>query len=320
MKTYLLPERGEFYKANLHCHTTLSDGDLTPEQVKEEYGKRGYQIVAYTDHEVVYCHNDLSDDTFLAINGYEIDISDSAEPDGHFRRCYHFNAYALESGDTSALLPKPAYGDMPAINRFIQKLNDSGFLVCYNHPYWSLQTMDDYRSLDGLFAVEILNYGAYNGDGVDGEQAHVYDTMLRLGKRLCCVAADDNHNRRPLDHPQSDSFGGFVMIKAENLDYTSVMTALKNGDFYASSGPEIYALYAQDGRIHVRCSPAIRISLQTAGRRCGSVVAREGETFSEAAFEFLPKDRYIRIEVTDRQGKRANSRAYFTEELTGVPK
>lgn len=34
---YLLPKEGTFYKANLHCHTVVSDGDLTPEQVKEAY-------------------------------------------------------------------------------------------------------------------------------------------------------------------------------------------------------------------------------------------------------------------------------------------
>ena len=33
---YLLPKEGTFYKANLHCHTVVSDGDLTPEQVKDE--------------------------------------------------------------------------------------------------------------------------------------------------------------------------------------------------------------------------------------------------------------------------------------------
>ena len=37
MKKYLLPENLTPYKANLHCHTTISDGVWTPEQVKEEY-------------------------------------------------------------------------------------------------------------------------------------------------------------------------------------------------------------------------------------------------------------------------------------------
>ena len=35
MRKYLLPEEGHFYKANLHCHSNISDGSLTPEQIKE---------------------------------------------------------------------------------------------------------------------------------------------------------------------------------------------------------------------------------------------------------------------------------------------
>ena len=41
MKKYLLPEEGQFYKANLHCHTTVSDGSLTPEEIKAAYKARG---------------------------------------------------------------------------------------------------------------------------------------------------------------------------------------------------------------------------------------------------------------------------------------
>ena len=46
MKDYdFFPGEGKFYKANLHCHTVISDGKLTKEQIKEEYQKRGYSIV-----------------------------------------------------------------------------------------------------------------------------------------------------------------------------------------------------------------------------------------------------------------------------------
>ena len=35
MKHHLLPETGRFYKANLHRHTTVSDGEGTPEEVNK---------------------------------------------------------------------------------------------------------------------------------------------------------------------------------------------------------------------------------------------------------------------------------------------
>ena len=42
MRKYLLPETGHFYKANLHAHSTLSDGRLTPEELKAAYKAHGY--------------------------------------------------------------------------------------------------------------------------------------------------------------------------------------------------------------------------------------------------------------------------------------
>ena len=56
MKKYLLPRNGKFYKANMHAHTTVSDGRLSPEEMKRAFMERGYSIVAFTDHEVMVPH------------------------------------------------------------------------------------------------------------------------------------------------------------------------------------------------------------------------------------------------------------------------
>ena len=39
VKTYLLPGSGFDYKANLHCHTTVSDGKFTPEEIRDAVEK-----------------------------------------------------------------------------------------------------------------------------------------------------------------------------------------------------------------------------------------------------------------------------------------
>lgn len=59
-KISLLPETGNFYKANLHCHTVISDGKLTPEEVKKAYMEQGYSVVAYTDHRNYQWHKELT--------------------------------------------------------------------------------------------------------------------------------------------------------------------------------------------------------------------------------------------------------------------
>ena len=56
MRKYLLPNEGQFYKANLHCHTTVSDGKLQPEIVKKVYKANGYSVVAFTDHDLMLPH------------------------------------------------------------------------------------------------------------------------------------------------------------------------------------------------------------------------------------------------------------------------
>lgn len=49
------------YKANLHTHTTRSDGGLSPQYVVDKYHHLGYQILAITDHnEVTYPWTSLS--------------------------------------------------------------------------------------------------------------------------------------------------------------------------------------------------------------------------------------------------------------------
>ena len=61
----LIDKNRNFYKANLHCHTTLSDGKLTRDDVKAAYKERGYSIVAFTDHEHLIDNSDLNDDGFM---------------------------------------------------------------------------------------------------------------------------------------------------------------------------------------------------------------------------------------------------------------
>ena len=73
----LLPREGNFYKANLHCHSVISDGRKTVEELKEFYKAHGYSVLAFTDHDVLLSHQDLTDDTFLALNGFEVECNEA---------------------------------------------------------------------------------------------------------------------------------------------------------------------------------------------------------------------------------------------------
>jgi hypothetical protein len=80
MRKYLLPEKGKFYKVNMHSHSTLSDGRQTPEELKEAYLKKGYSAIAFTEHGELHDLNHLTDENFIAIKSYEIDFRQQAHP------------------------------------------------------------------------------------------------------------------------------------------------------------------------------------------------------------------------------------------------
>ena len=65
MKKYILPNNVNWYRANMHCHSNISDGSFTPDKIKKEYKKMGYSIVAFTDHDILLDHSYLNDEDFL---------------------------------------------------------------------------------------------------------------------------------------------------------------------------------------------------------------------------------------------------------------
>lgn len=313
----LLPQAGQFYKANLHCHTVLSDGHWTKEQVKDAYQKRGYSIVAFTDHRHYGWHPELMDAGFIPLAAYEADLNEPFPPSGSFQRVrtWHLNFYdtapQTRKGFT-ALQPPQNYGDIAGLNAFIARQNADGFLCCYNHPYWSLQCCEDYKGLRGAFAMEIYNHGC-ELDGLYGYAPQAYDEMLRATQKpLFCVATDDNHDSYEPGDPRCDSFGGWTMLKLPSLSYENVISALKRGNFYASTGPELHELYILDGVLHVKCSPVEKIYVVTQGRRCLMELAPVGENaLTEAAFPLTGDEGYIRVDCRDASGHHAYSNAYF---------
>ena len=336
MKKYLLPENGNFYKANLHSHSDISDGVLSPEEMKKHYMEQGYSIIAYTDHDVLIPHNDLTDENFLALNGYEVEINEfednerfwfskachicliALEPDNFKQVCFSGKNYlfgnALKYADKVEFYEDSANFvreyTPESISYIMKQGREKGFFVTYNHPGWSLEDYNDYTKYEHMSAMEICNYGACYCGYVD-YNPRVYDDMLRSGKKIFCIAADDNHNGFP------DSFGGFIVIKADKLEYRTITKALEEGNFYASQGPEIKELWCEDGKMHVKCSAAYGIYFSSGIRWTHCTVANKGETLEYACCDIsrLPKDTYVRVTITDHNGKHANSNAYFLNEI-----
>ena len=333
MKIYLDSNKN-YYKANMHCHSTNSDGKATPEKLKEEYMKRGYSIIAYTDHEHIIANNHLTDENFVAITSFEMNIGEKTTPWNSFTRQFHrtthLNLYATTPDNDITICASPEkdkwgseelrstvkYDGLhsmrnhtpEAISKIIEFAHEKGFLVCFNHPVWSLDYEADYLNYEGLDFIEIFNTGCDRAGLYAYDQ--MIDVMVKHGKMVGCFAADDNHNGKGFDAYNCDSFGGWIMVNAEKLTYESVIDALKNHNFYASCGPEIYSIIKEGDKVTVKTSPARKISKQTEGRQGGAKIAEPGTTITEATFTLRENEKVFRITVEDEYGYKAYSNPY----------
>lgn len=334
----LLDSTKKQYKANLHCHSNLSDGKLTPEELKEAYKERGYDILAITDHCRPYNHSHLSEEDFLLLTGYEAYIRTTAGKHDAFAPEVHLNLFAKDPANLKYICYNKGYckyvpeeehdrldrvgSERPReytaeyINEFIRTAVENGYLVSYNHPFWSMESEERILSYENCFSLEMYNTSSYLVNHLENGEM-LYDAMLRRGMRIGCHAGDDNHNKYPFGDPECDSFGGHTMILADTLEYGQILGALERNDCYATTGPRIHGISVCDGEegkyVHVECSDAKQIYLFNGSKGVKHVTAREG-VLTSADFPLHPKARFIRVAVYDENGGVANSRGYFREE------
>jgi len=301
MRKYLFSPENEFYKANLHCHTTFSDGCYTPAEIKERYKEKGYSVVAFSDHDKVVPHPELMDESFIPLTAGEYSLNDRSDKvyPWYTIHTYHLN-FISKTIDATGFdnWDKDLYG-VEDTNRIIAAAKEKGFICQYNHPRWSMQTPKDFIDLD-VFAFEVYNTAA-EADLFCGDGEYEYEVFCRAGGKCGVSANDDNHKPEHM-------FGGFTMISALALTYDNIITALENGDFYASRGPIIKNAYIEDDVLHIETSPCCRIGVLS-DNRCHGVA--EGENIESADIKIDFPHEYLRIVVCDDKGRRAWTCAYY---------
>lgn len=335
MKKVLIDQNKRQFKANLHCHSTMSDGALTPEQLKAEYKKRGYSVLAITDHEHLVNYSHLTEDDFLLITGYEMFVF-TLPSDHDLNETSHLNMFSKTPENKMVYYsPETVYsryaerGGTPLayhhyledrehtvefVKKAVKDAKAAGYLVSHSHPTWSFEEQDFSNAFEDCFAMELYNHASYI-QGYNEYNQHYYDHQIRKGYKMGVLAVDDNHNHKPMDGQYCDSFGGATYILADKLDYGSIIESLENKDFYASTGPQIYSLEVEDGKLTVKTSNADKIWFITNTRNRKACLAAEGQTVNTAEFTLISTDRFVRVEVTDKNGNKAFTRAFFRNEI-----
>ena len=273
-----------FFKGNTHAHTTNSDGRVTPDECMRQYKEAGYDFLALTDH--WYVGEKKQYQGMLVLPGVEYDFT--------------FPAQVLH---LVALYPDAKLAD--GISRgmdhreVIAHVNRAGGVAIAAHPAWSLNTTEFLCSLEGVDIAEVYNTMSgepFNGPRADSET--LLDVAAANGKLFNLAAADDSHLY------QGEQCVSYVMVQAAELTVPAVLDALRKGCFYSSQGPVFRNIEIAGNEVVIETSPVRRITVCSnrvwVGGRC-----MEGEGLTRRVYQIQPNEKYIRIQLTDENGRRA---------------
>jgi len=251
MKHLPFSQPGQFWRGNLHTHSNLSDGTLPPDQVCAKYRDAGYHFISLTDHFMEKYDYPLFDTTpfhqdgFTTILGAELHAGDT-----QVSGLWHILANGLPLD-----FAPPAAGESGP--QLAQRALAAGAFVSIAHPSWYALTEADALSLGAVHAVEIINGGSASIERADSWP--FLDVLLNRGYRYFACATDDFHCK---DADVPDFAHGWVQVKAESLTPDALLTALKAGHFYSSTGPQIHDIQITPGeKISIVSSPATQILL-----------------------------------------------------------
>lgn len=286
-------------KACLHLHTTASDGNATPEQVKEMYEKAGYDILAITDH---YVYHPAGQHHSLAlISGNEYHFEGYSTPDSPYQ-VFHVVALDLKE-DPKIDFESFADSDIPLYGRIreaVTRIRQCGGLAVLAHPAWSLNAPDQVMACCDFDATEV--YNSVSGWGMSDRpySGQVVDMLATRGVFLPLLATDDAH------YYDGDQMRGITMLEADAVEELGFVGAVKAGRFYATQGPEIHLERVDKTHVRVRCTPASKIVFFS-NVPCSKGRVHKGEDLTEAVYELVlhRHESFIRAEVTDENGLQA---------------
>lgn len=327
-----------WYKCNTHTHTSArpgSDANESPEFVATWYRAHGYQCLVITDHENFTDVAPLNaryagDGHFLVIRGQEITqtLADPAQPGG--LRHLHINGINTDKLILPLGYPIAPTGITPReiYEHNIAAIEAAGGIPQINHPnlLWSVRP-EDLLPLKEAFLLEIWNAfpTSNNLGGVDSAGHHslsteaLWDQLLSKGKRIWGVASDDAHEYHTFDDRESPTPGkGWIVLQAPSLSVQNIVTALRTGRFYASTGIalEHYSVDSSGISIQIAQSREWSPALKPSARYTTRFIGANGDLLAEVTglspqYRFKGDESYVRASIMDSDGRRAWTQPVF---------
>lgn len=283
----LFLENKRFYRGNFHCHTTCSDGRLSPEEVKDVYRRLGYDFLVISDHRLLSPQARL-ENGLLVLPGMEMDFTLPGE-------ALHIVGFGMEKDFAGSR------GWLLGPQQCIDTMRRYGGRAILAHPHWSMNTLATLSALKHLTAAEVYNtVSGIPWNGARADSSEILDVAAVHGTYYPLVAADDSHEYN------GEAGRSYTMVQAEELTQEAIIAAMDAGRFYASQGPRFEQITLEDDQIRVRCSPVRHIVFYSneiwTGERC-----QTGKDLTRAVYHLAGRhtENFVRVQLIDEEGNSA---------------
>lgn len=296
-----------WFKGNTHCHTILSDGDATPEEVVKWYKNHEYHFLVITDHDILVDIKPLDTDktdNFLLIPGEEISDRYKSAP-------IHLNALNIED----IIEPQHGNSKVETLQNNIDAIIRAGGIATINHPNWRWAfTDEEMSSLKNVKLFELYNF-SYNcnnfGAGGHPGTEEIWDRMLSKGVLMYGIATDDAHDYTgEFNAKRSNPGTGWIMVRAEELSDHAILTALEKGEFYSTVGVLLQdiVITEKDYTVDIQQEDDMKYTTQFIGKN-GHVFKEAFET--PAVYTFQGDELYVRARIYASSGEFACTQPIF---------
>lgn len=181
-------------------------------------------------------------------------------------------------------------------------------LVQLNHPqwHWGMNTSILEATVRGgarLLEIANVQFPTWNaGDAEHPSMEVLWDSVLQQGLTAWGIASDDAHDYDDAGG-KYPAGGGFVVVNARRKP-AEILTALRNGNFYASTGVLLSKLHVLDGVLTVEVA-----TMQPAGRPSKIEFIEDGKVVEtiegNTATRPVPSHGYLRATITRSDGAKA---------------
>jgi hypothetical protein len=276
---------GAWLKGNLHCHTRehSSCASVPLEAAVGKYASAGYDFLSVTDHNHLTDLEGVRDLAagMLLLSGFE----------------HSTNQHTLFVGERVRRLYRRRLG------RALPRAGEAITVIAHpaprtGHAYPARVLLETVGTAPTGIEIHNGHYGLPSAlsRGKTPRYTQIWDEILSLGLRVWGFASDDFH-----DH---EDFGNaFIVARTEQRSVLSLLDALRQGRFYASTG-----LLAQS----IAGTPA-SLEIITKGTCLGRFIGPGGAVLHQSEGESfrweMSDERYVRFEAEAPAG------ALFTQPL-----